>query len=166
MKKNIFLYFLLILILLALMYSLYFNREGFYSSDNITNAVTSLNDLLSGNLEQLKSTVNDLINQKYKLSISEIINILNGEYGENSKLNDPEYSTTNSYLKNQINNVTILQKNINNINNKIDNIFEGTRVELINIDTQINETYSLPEALNKLSLDIKKVSDSLSQIPS
>lgn len=166
MKKNNFLYFLIILILLVLFYSIYFNREGFYTSDNITNSVNTLNELLSGNLEQLKTTVNDLMNQKYKLSISEIINMLNSEYGENSKLNEPEYSTTNSYLKNEINNITIIQQNINNINNKIDKIFEGVRVEIVNIDTQENETYSLSEALNKLSLDIKKTSNSLSQIPS
>ena len=165
-KNNNFLYFLLLIILTALAYSFYINREGFYTSDNINNATTSLNDLLTGNLEQLKTIISDLSNQKYKLSISGVINTLNEEYTPDSKINTPELYSANSYLKNELNNLAILQKNINNINKKIDSLFEGTKIEITDMNTQVNETYGLTEALNKLSLDIKKITTSLSQIPS
>jgi hypothetical protein len=140
-------------------------KEGFYTSDNITNASTKLNEILTGSLDQLKTITTDLTNQKYQLSINDVINSLNSEYGPDSKITTPENVLADTYLKSQLKKLSILQTNINNINKNIDTLFDGVRIELVDLDTGAAETYSLLASINKLSDDIKKTSTALSQIP-
>jgi predicted PurR-regulated permease PerM len=167
-KRNnkLLLYFLFFIILLVLFFLFRKKKEGFYTSDNITISITKLNEILNDNLEQLKIILTDLTNQKYQLSINEVINNLNNEYSKDSKITNPENVMADIYVKNQLKNLTILQTNINNINNSINTLFNTVKIENVNLDTGVTETYSLLAAINKLSDDIKKISSSLSQIPS
>ncbi len=162
--NNYFLLFLLLIIIVVLFFSIKTNKEG-YTSDNITTATTKLNEILTNNLEQLKTVINELTNQKYQLSMNDVINTLNAEYGPDSKLNSPENSNTDVYLKQQIKNINYLHTNFNNINKKVDKLFENIKVDIVDITTEKIETYNLLDAINKLSLDIKKTSNALSQIP-
>ncbi len=169
MKKGnnkLLLYSLIFIILVLLFLSFRMNQEGFYTSDNITNATSKLNEILNSNLEPLKTILTDLTNQKYQLSINDVVNILNNEYSTDSKITSPENVMADTYLKNQLKNLTVLQTNINNINNKINTLFDTVKIEIVNLDSGSTETYSLLAAINKLSDDIKKMSSSLSQIPS
>ncbi len=164
--NNIYIIILLILIVIvSLSFTINKNKEGFYTSDNITSATTKLNEVLSNNLEQLKTVISDLTNQKYQISVNEVINVLNVEYGPDSKLGLPENLSTDTYLKTQIKNINTLQVNLNNINKKIDSLFETIKIDLIDINSGNTDTYNLLDAINKVSLDIKKTSTALSQIP-
>jgi hypothetical protein len=158
-----FILFIVIVIFYFLMKTMK-TKEG-YTTDNISTATSKLNEILTSNLEQLKTVINDLSNQKYQLSMNEVLNTLNAEYGPDSKLSSPENSSTDAYLKQQIKNINYLQSNFNNINKKIDSVFENVKVDMVDIVTEKIESYNLIDAINKISLDIKKTSNSLSQIP-
>jgi hypothetical protein len=163
-NKSYFFIFLFIIIIVTLFFYVKTNKEG-YTSDNITTASGKLNEILTDNLEQLKTVINDINTQKYQLSMSEVINALNNEYSSDNKLNLPENAVTDNYLKKQIKDINYLQSNMTNINKRIDSLFESIKVDMVDLSTERIETYDLLEALNKISLDIKKASNSLSQIP-
>jgi hypothetical protein len=167
MKKSKINYYLILFLIFIIFIFLFLNinKEGFYTSDNITSASTKLNDTLSNNLEQLKTVISDINNQKYQLSISEVVNILNSEYGPDTKLNLPENEVTNNYIKQQIKIINNIQYNLNEINKIIDHLFEYSKINIKEVDSDITTSYSLLDAINKISKDVKNASNALSQIP-
>ncbi len=153
---------LVITLIIIIMIILWLNKscEGFYSNNSINNAKTTLNDVLSTQLNGIITVFKDVNTNKYNLDITSAI----GSLGEEMKNSSEETILFITKKKKELSN---LQKNMNNINKILGSIPNNGNVEqivLLEDETSI-KTYNLLDALNNINTQLHNITNQLSEIP-
>jgi hypothetical protein len=135
------------------------SSSGFYSNTSTSSAKSTLDDLLSNQMNTMMNTMKDITTNKYSLDITPVIANLGEEMKDSS-------STTQIFIKNKKDELSNLQRNLNNINNRFV-IFSNTKVNQLVSITDINSGQFIPlvDAIKKANDDLRRISNELSEIP-
>jgi hypothetical protein len=160
-KENMILLLVAILIF-AVLSAILFHRniEGFYSNTSTSSAKTTINDLLSNQLNTAYESLKDMNSNKYNLDLTSAISSL-GEEMKNSS------DTARNFIKIKKDELSVIQKNLNRINEQFTKFAKSTLVEqaISTSDPKSIQTIPIMDAFDKITVTLKRISNELGEIP-
>jgi paraquat-inducible protein B len=160
-KENMIL-FLVAILIFAVLSAILFHRniEGFYSNTSTSSAKTTINDLLSNQLNTAYESLKDMNSNKYNLDLTSAISSL-GEEMKNSS------DTARNFIKIKKDELSVIQKNLNRINEQFTKFAKSTLVEqaISTSDPKSIQTIPIMDAFDKITVTLKRISNELGEIP-
>jgi uncharacterized protein (UPF0333 family) len=161
-NKNQSILFLVVILILFIVFYLILNnkKEGFYSNTDTTNAKANIDDLLTNKVSSIITTLTDINGNKFNLDVTSSIASLGNDMPNIS-------SNSKMFITAKKNQLSTIQKNLNNLNDAILSFTGNTMVEQVINITDETSTKKIPilDAISRADSALKLLSKELSEIP-